>query len=77
MLLVPIAVKWVVIGRYRPGAYPLWGWFYFRWWLATTVEATVPVAYLAGTPLYNIYLRLMGAKIGRNVYLGSRRLRQL
>jgi len=70
MLMVPIAVKWVLIGRYKPGAYPLWGWFYFRWWLATTVEATVPVAYLAGTPLYNIYLRLMGAKIGRNVFLG-------
>jgi non-ribosomal peptide synthetase-like protein len=70
MLLVPIAVKWIVIGRYRPGAYPLWGWFYFRWWLATTVEAAVPVAYLTGTPLYNIYLRLMGAKIGRNAHLG-------
>ncbi|MGA2556238.1 MAG: Pls/PosA family non-ribosomal peptide synthetase, partial [Verrucomicrobiota bacterium] len=69
MLLVPIAVKWMIIGRYRPGAYPLWGWFYFRWWLATTVEAAVPVAYLTGTPLYNIYLRLMGAKIGRNVHL--------
>ena len=71
MLLAPVAVKWIVIGRYRPGAYPLWGWFYFRWWLATTVEATVPVSYLAGTPLYNIYLRWMGAKIGRNVYLGG------
>jgi len=71
MLLVPIAVKWIVIGRYQPGAYPLWGWFYFRWWLATTVEAAVPVAYLTGTPLYNIYLRLMGAKIGRNVHLDS------
>jgi len=70
MLLVAIAVKWIVIGRYRPGAYPLWGWFYFRWWLATTVEACVPAGYLAGTPLYNLYLRLMGAKIGRNAHLG-------
>ena len=71
MLLVPIAVKWLVIGRYKAGAYPLWGWFYFRWWFATTIEAAVPVGYLAGTPLLNIYLRLMGAKIGRNVHLHS------
>ncbi len=69
MLLVPIALKWILIGRYQPGAYPLWGWFYFRWWLATTVEAAVPLAYLTGTPLFNIYLRLMGAKIGRNAHL--------
>ena len=71
MLLVPIAVKWILIGRYRPGAHPLWGWFYFRWWLATTIEAAVPVAYLTGTPLYNLYLRCMGAKIGRNAHLDS------
>src|SRR5437762_4276048 len=38
MLLIPIAVKWLVIGRYRPGAYPLWGDYYFRWWLVTTIE---------------------------------------
>ncbi len=71
MLVVPIAVKWLVIGRYRPGAYPLWGTYYFRWWLVTTIEAAVPVGYLTGTPLLNIYLRLMGAKIGRNVHLDS------
>src|SRR2546423_10140581 len=71
MLTIPILVKWLVIGRYRAGAYPLWGVYYFRWWLVTTIEAAVPVGYLAGTPLLNIYLRLMGAKIGRNVHLGS------
>ena len=71
MLMIPIAVKWIVIGRYRPGSYPLWGAFYFRWWFTTTIEAAVPVAYLTGTPLLNIYLRLMGAKIGPNVHLAT------
>ena len=71
MLMIPIAVKWLVIGRYRPGSYPLWGPFYFRWWFTTTIEAAVPVAYLTGTPLLNIYLRLMGAKIGPNVHLAT------
>ena len=71
MLAVPILVKWLVIGRYRPGAYPLWGTYFFRWWFATTIEAAVPVGYLTGTPLLNIYCRLMGAKIGRDVHLAS------
>jgi non-ribosomal peptide synthetase-like protein len=71
MLMIPIAVKWIMIGRYRPGSYPLWGTFYFRWWFATTIEAAVPVGYLSGTPLLSIYLRLMGAKIGPNVHLDS------
>jgi non-ribosomal peptide synthetase-like protein len=69
MLLFPIALKWILIGRYKPGKHPLWGWFYFRWWFVTTMEAAVPVGYLTGTPLYNIYLRLMGAKIGKNAHL--------
>jgi non-ribosomal peptide synthetase-like protein len=71
MLVIPIAVKWLVIGRYRPGSYPLWGTFYFRWWFATTIEAAVPIDYMTGTPLMNIYLRLMGAKIGPNVHLAT------
>jgi non-ribosomal peptide synthetase-like protein len=71
MLVIPIAVKWVMIGRYRAGAYPLWGTYYFRWWFTTTIEAAVPVGYLTGTPLLNVYLRLMGARIGPNVHLES------
>jgi len=71
MLLFAIAAKWVIIGRYKPGVYPLWGTYYFRWWLANAIEGTVPVGYLAGTPLLNIYCRLMGAKVGRNVHLGN------
>jgi len=71
MLCIPILVKWVVIGRYKPGAYPLCGMYYFRWWFVTTIESAVPVGYMTGTPLLNIYLRLMGAKVGSNVHLGS------
>jgi non-ribosomal peptide synthetase-like protein len=74
MLVVPVLVKWLVIGRYQPGEYPLWGQYYFRWWLVTTVEAAVPIAYLAGTPLLNLYLRVMGARIGTNVFLNSHNL---
>jgi non-ribosomal peptide synthetase-like protein len=71
MLAFAIAAKWIIIGRYRPGSYPLWGTYYFRWWLVQTIEATVPSWYLTGTPLMSIYLRLMGARIGRNVRIHS------
>jgi non-ribosomal peptide synthetase-like protein len=71
MLVIPIVVKWIMIGRYRAGSYPLWGSFYFRWWFTTTIEAAVPVGYLKGTPLLNIYLRLMGAKVGANVHIAN------
>ena len=71
MLLLVIALKWIIIGRYQPGVYPLWGTYYFRFWLVNAIEATVPVSYLSGTPFLALYLRLMGARIGRNVSLQS------
>ena len=70
-LLLPVLAKWLLIGRYRAGDYPLWGWYYFRWWLVNRVDAMAPVAHLEGTPLLNAYYRLMGAKIGKDVHLGS------
>ena len=72
--LVAIATKWLVLGRVHAGRYPLWGWYYLRWWFAQTVVASVPVDYLAGTPLLPVYYRLLGARIGKDVYLGTERL---
>jgi non-ribosomal peptide synthetase-like protein len=69
-----VAVKWLVLGRVRAGRYPLWGWYYLRWWFAQAVVATFPADYLAGTPLLSLFYRLLGARIGRDVYLGTERL---
>ena len=63
MFLVAIAVKWTVIGRYRPGSYPLWGSYYFRWWFTQGVLTTVPTTYLVGTPLLAIFYRLLVAAV--------------
>lgn len=71
MLGVSVAVKWVVLGRIKPGEYPLWGVQYFRWWFVNAIQSSVPVEYMAGTPLLNWYYRALGARIGSNVYLGS------
>ena len=69
MILLSVAVKWLVIGRYKPGDYPLWGVYYFRWWFVRRYLSVIPTQFLAGTPLMALYYRLLGAKIGRDVFL--------
>lgn len=71
MLALSIAVKWIVIGRIRPGRYPLWGIYFLRWWFVQSIRNIVPTSYLTGTPLLTWYYRLMGSRIGSNVYLGN------
>jgi len=70
-LLTSVVLKWLVIGRYRAGRYPLWGSYYFRWWLATRIQAMSGMGLLAGTPLMSLYYRLMGAKVGRHCILDT------
>jgi non-ribosomal peptide synthetase-like protein len=70
MLILSIGCKWAVIGRVKPGDYPLWGSYYFRWWLTRRFLAATPIRYLVGTPLLNVYFRFLGAKIGRDAFLG-------
>ncbi len=71
LLLITIALKWLVIGKYKPGSYPLWGGYYWRFWLMQQVHKLVSTEYLAGSPFLNTYYRWLGAKIDRNVYLGG------
>ena len=71
LLLLAIATKWLLIGRYKAGEYPLWGWFYLRWWVATRFLQMSGSQLLCGSPLLNIFYRFMGAKIGPNVCLDT------
>ncbi|MCY7366812.1 MAG: AMP-binding protein, partial [Chamaesiphon sp.] len=71
LVLLSIPIKWLAIGRFKPGQYPLWSAYYWRFWLVRQVQSFVPVDLLTGSPLLNWYYRLMGAKIGKDVYLGT------
>ncbi len=73
-LFLPLLLKWLLLGRVRAGRYPLWGWFFCRWWLVRKLLQTAPIDLLAGSPLLAPYLRLLGARIGRGCYLGSGRI---
>ena len=69
---IPIAAKWLLIGRWKEEAIPIWSLRYFRFWLVKTLIQRSPLAAFAGSPLYNVYLRLLGARIGRNTVIMSR-----
>ncbi|WP_457147558.1 Pls/PosA family non-ribosomal peptide synthetase [Mycobacterium sp. URHB0021] len=79
ILITYVAVRWVLplmfvrplLAGIRPGRYPLWGVTYLRIWSASLLLAIAPLPVLSGSPLAPGYLRLLGAKIGRDVHLGS------
>jgi non-ribosomal peptide synthetase-like protein len=66
-----IAFKWLLLGKMKEGDHPLWGWYYFRWWFVKTMQRLVPAQFLNGTPLYPIYLRMIGVNIAADAQLSS------
>src|SRR5438876_142536 len=72
---VPIAAKWVLIGRWKSQHIRLWSLAYVRFWIVKTLVRSSPAARLfIGTPLYTLYLRALGAKIGPGAVIFSRRM---
>jgi non-ribosomal peptide synthetase-like protein len=69
LVLVPIALKWILVGRWKAERFPIWGPKYFRFWLIKQLTRINPMALFNGTPLYNVYLRLLGARIGKNAVI--------
>jgi non-ribosomal peptide synthetase-like protein len=64
-----IAAKWILVGVWKTEKIPIWSFKYYRFWLIKHIIQSSPVALFKGYPLYNAYLRLMGAKIGKNVVM--------
>src|SRR5207302_8418003 len=67
--LLVIGLKWLVIGRTRPGVYPLWGSYYFRIWLMQRLVQLSTHKFFQGSPLMRIYLSCLGAGIGRDAII--------
>ncbi|HVW42035.1 MAG TPA: Pls/PosA family non-ribosomal peptide synthetase [Amycolatopsis sp.] len=65
--------KWLLVGRFQVTEAPLWSSFVWRNELADTFVETLAVPWLVGalggTPLLPAWLRTMGARIGRGVWL--------
>ncbi len=72
---VPLAAKWLLVGRWKPGQIRLWSLDYLRFWIVKTLIRSNPGVYLfVGSPLYGLYLRALGAKVGPGVVILSRRI---
>ncbi|WP_369393830.1 Pls/PosA family non-ribosomal peptide synthetase [Streptomyces sp. CG1] len=67
----PVVAKWLLIGRWRPGEFPVWSPAYLRFWLVKVLLHANPMVFLTGTPLYVLYLRALGARIGKGVAIFS------
>jgi len=67
-----VAAKWLVVGRIKVGEQPLWASFVWRNEVADTFVETVAAPWFAraaaGTPVMNLWLSALGAKIGRGVW---------
>jgi non-ribosomal peptide synthetase-like protein len=70
--IFPILAKWILVGRWKPQEFRVWGVRYFRFWVVKTLVGTSPLALFAGSPIYVLFLRALGAKIGRGALVLSR-----
>ncbi|PWY91671.1 hypothetical protein BO94DRAFT_554883 [Aspergillus sclerotioniger CBS 115572] len=68
--LLGIALKWLLVGRYKAGMYPMWGPYHMRWWL------TQKVLQVCGKGVFNrynwsrvLYYQALGTHIGRGVQI--------
>jgi len=71
LVLIAIVFKWLIGGKFKEGSYPLWGTTYLRWWFVDRMLSISPVTFITGSPLAAVYLRMLGAKVGRNVFFES------
>lgn len=74
LCLLVLAMKWFLLGRVRPGVHPLWSCWCSRWdflYVAWGVYASAALSLLEGTLVLTVFLRAMGAKIGKRVVLGA------
>lgn len=73
--VVSAAAKWLLVGRHRAGEHPLWSGFVWRNELADTFVEVLAVPWLVGsvpgTPVLSLWLRALGARIGRGVWCES------
>jgi non-ribosomal peptide synthetase-like protein len=72
---VPIAGKWMLIGRWKPQEFRIWSLAYVRFWIVKSLIRSNPAVYLfVGSPLYGLYLRALGAKVGPGAVIFSRHI---
>jgi non-ribosomal peptide synthetase-like protein len=69
------AAKWLIVGPIRAGEHPLWSSFVWRTEVSDTFTEMVAAPWFAraaaGTPALAVWLRSLGATVGRGVWCDS------
>ncbi|MFW3169189.1 Pls/PosA family non-ribosomal peptide synthetase [Geodermatophilus sp. CPCC 206100] len=75
LCLLPVAVKWLLLGRTRPREIRVWSLTYVRFWVVKTLVRMNPLVLLFhGSPLFVLYLRALGARVGRGAVVFARQV---
>ncbi len=73
--VVSVIAKWLIVGPIHAGEQPLWSSFVWRTEVSDTFTEMVAAPWFAraaaGTPALAVWLRLLGAKVGRGVWCDS------
>ncbi|MEA2832955.1 MAG: hypothetical protein QOG66_1157 [Methylobacteriaceae bacterium] len=70
-VVIAIGGKWLIIGRTKPGRYPLWGVYYYRLWLVQRLITLTHMKWFQGSPLMRYFLSALGAKVGDDALIGE------
>jgi non-ribosomal peptide synthetase-like protein len=74
LCVLTLAAKWILLGRMREDRHPLWSCWCSRWDFLFEIWSAYGrpvIECVEGTPFVSVWLRAMGARIGRRVVLGT------
>ena len=67
-----ILFKWLIIGFYKPGVYPMWSTYHLRWWIVNQALLVSGKGIFGMHPaLERLYMQLLGANVGKNVQVSK------
>ena len=68
-IALAVLAKRVLLGRVRATTMPVFSARYLRFWSVQQIARTIPWGMLEGTIFFNSVLRLLGARVGKNVHI--------
>ena len=73
LMAVPVAAKWLLVGRFREADIPIWSLAFLRFWIVRHLLQHNPIQLLRGTIFYNLYLNALGARVALDAYVHPER----
>lgn len=73
-LLLTAGIKWLIIGRYRPGVHKIWSWYFLRWWFVGRLLSYMHVVmahWIRETVFLNWWITLLGGTVGKGAVIAT------